>query len=93
MAEYSGYDNCVALAEPGGTLASVLPADQAGSGITWHLPAEMGFGHFKTECLPYGLALTVSRCKLDTGLFARLRDSTGDLTLVFSLTGRVGSRF
>lgn len=88
MAEYSGYDNCVALAEPGGTLASVLPADQAGSGITWHLPAEMGFGHFKTECLPYGLALTVSRCKLDTGLFARLRDSTGDLTLVFSLTGR-----
>ena len=88
MASSSAYGVLMAPSGPGGALTSIHPAERSGNSITWRLPPELGSGHFKTECLPYGLTMTISRCRLNNGLYARLMDDTDDLALVFTLRGR-----
>lgn len=88
MAHFSGDTPCVAFGRPGEKPARAHPEDRNGHRVSWCLPKQIGSGYFKTEHLPSGLSLTVSRCRPDTNLYARLRHNPGDFTLVFSLTGR-----
>ncbi|MEF2231115.1 MAG: AraC family transcriptional regulator [Pseudodesulfovibrio sp.] len=78
----------VMLGEAEGNLERVLPTSRSGCNITWDLPARVGTGAFATEFLPSGMTLTVSRCKLQKGLYARLRGAADDIMLVFGLSGR-----
>lgn len=78
----------VILGEAEESLERILPISRSGRNITWNLPSRVGAGSFISECLPSGVTLTVSRCKLQNELYARLQESTDDVTLVFSLKGR-----
>ncbi len=76
------------LGETEGSLERVLPVGRSGGNMSWDLPARVGTGTFVTEYLPSGLTLTVSRCKLRNGLYARLQGTTDDIMLVFGLSGQ-----
>lgn len=54
----------------------------------WHFPRDLGTGMFKTEHLDSGISVTLSRCRINRGLYARVADLPGVFTLVFSLEGR-----
>lgn len=88
MASHSGEEPCVSFGRPGKKPVRVRPDARTGSRASWRLPKGIGSGYFRTDYLPSGLSLTVSQCRSDAAFHARLRDTTGHYTLVFSLTGR-----
>ncbi|MCP4118470.1 MAG: helix-turn-helix transcriptional regulator [Desulfobacteraceae bacterium] len=68
-------------------LKSKTPPD-CEAGLMWELPETMGPGIFTTEDLAFGMSVTISSCKVRSGLYARLTDDDQGFTLVFSLKGR-----
>jgi len=78
----------VLLGKAKGDIERILPIDQSGCSTTWTLPPQVGTGTFTTEFLSSGLTLTVSRCRLQSRLYAQLRGQADDLVLVFGLNGR-----
>ena len=88
MTEEVCRDSSVMLGEAEGSVERVLPVGRSGCNIIWNLPSQIGTGPLTTECLPSGLTLTSSRCKLHNKLYAQLQGVTDEILLVFGLNGR-----
>lgn len=66
----------------------VVPASPSSrTEMMWHMPPEMGSGLFRTLFFDSGMSVTLSRCRLERPLHARLHDRSDTFMLVFPLEG------